>query len=221
MQAKSCLSYVAQRRYNEKMDGFRYSKRGSVVTRTARDVMRTDVVTVRPDATLDEAVKLLLENRISGLPVTDDSGMLVGVISEFALLVVTYNAASRKQPVQDHMSKHVINVAPDTPLKELADTFILQRIRRVSSRVQVMMKWTRHETARGSQPSKRGRRPKTARRTGCPANRPGLPSRACAAGPATRRPHFGRGSVREAASCAGTTGSGARTTTNSDWTKSF
>ncbi len=98
---------------------------------TAKDVMRTNIVTIRPDATLTEAVQMLLAHQISGLPVTDDSGFLVGIISEFALLAITYDRLSNRQPVRDHMSKHVISVTPDTPLKELADTFILHRIRRL------------------------------------------------------------------------------------------
>ncbi len=98
---------------------------------TARDVMRTDIVTIRPEATLCEAVRLLLDHGISGLPVTDASGFLLGVISEFALLAVTYDPLSNQQTVREHMSRQVIAVAPDKPLKELADTFILHRIRRL------------------------------------------------------------------------------------------
>ena len=99
--------------------------------RTAKDVMRTDVLTVHPDASLHEAAQLLLDHNISGLPVTDDDGQLLGVISEFALLAITYDPLSREQAVRDHMTKQVISVAPDAPLVELADAFILHRIRRV------------------------------------------------------------------------------------------
>lgn len=98
---------------------------------TAKDVMCTDLVTIRPNATLAEAAQTLLDNKISGLPVTDKSNFLVGVISEFALLAVIYNPLSRKQLVQEHMTKHVISVAPEATLKELADTFILKRMRRL------------------------------------------------------------------------------------------
>ena len=98
---------------------------------TAKDIMCTELVTIRPDATLAEAARTLLDNRISGLPVTDSSKFLVGVISEFALLALIYNPLSRKQLVQDHMTKNVISITPDSSLKELADTFILKRLRRV------------------------------------------------------------------------------------------
>jgi CBS domain-containing protein len=51
-----------------------------------QDIMTRDVVTVRPDATLKEAARLLVCRRISGMPVVDDGGQLVGVLSEGDLL---------------------------------------------------------------------------------------------------------------------------------------
>jgi CBS domain-containing protein len=51
-----------------------------------RDVMSTDVVTVQPDAPLKRAAELLVEHRISGLPVCDASGRVLGVLSEHDLL---------------------------------------------------------------------------------------------------------------------------------------
>jgi CBS domain-containing protein len=106
-------------------------KKGPHCMLTAKDVMRTDIQTIRPNAPLSEAVQMLLDHQISGLPVTDTTGFLLGVISEFALLAIIYDPLSRKQQVKDHMTKHVISVSPDTPLTELADTFILHRIRRL------------------------------------------------------------------------------------------
>jgi CBS domain-containing protein len=51
-----------------------------------KDVMQTEVVTVAPDATLKEAARLLVEHRISGLPVVDAAGEVVGVVSEADIL---------------------------------------------------------------------------------------------------------------------------------------
>lgn len=48
----------------------------------ARDVMRSDVVTVRADATVREVAWLLLERRVSVVPVVDDDNRLLGIISE-------------------------------------------------------------------------------------------------------------------------------------------
>lgn len=46
------------------------------------DVMTTDVVTIRPDAGLKAAARLMVEAGISGLPVVDTDGVLVGIITE-------------------------------------------------------------------------------------------------------------------------------------------
>jgi CBS domain-containing protein len=47
-----------------------------------REAMTTEVVTVRPDATLHEAARLLSQHGISSMPVVDEAGQLVGVLSE-------------------------------------------------------------------------------------------------------------------------------------------
>jgi CBS domain-containing protein len=56
------------------------------MTKTVADVMTPQPVTVTPQTPLQEAVKLLAEKHISGLPVVDESGKLVGVISETDLM---------------------------------------------------------------------------------------------------------------------------------------
>src|ERR1700739_5112324 len=52
----------------------------------AMDVMTTDVITVDPDTTVQALATLLAERGISGAPVVDASGRLVGIISEGDLL---------------------------------------------------------------------------------------------------------------------------------------
>lgn len=52
----------------------------------ARDVMTTRVVTVTPDHSVRHAAEIMLDNHVSGLPVVDDDGRLVGIISEGDLL---------------------------------------------------------------------------------------------------------------------------------------
>ena len=52
-----------------------------------KDVMTADVLTVQPGASLKEAARMLVERRVSGLPVVDAAGALVGMISEADILV--------------------------------------------------------------------------------------------------------------------------------------
>jgi CBS domain-containing protein len=53
---------------------------------TVEDIMSPDPITVRVDRPLQEAARLLEENEISGVPVVDEGGILVGVLSESDLV---------------------------------------------------------------------------------------------------------------------------------------
>jgi CBS domain-containing protein len=54
---------------------------------TIEDVMTRGVITVRPDTPIQEAARLMFTNRVSGLPVTDASERVVGIISDGDLIV--------------------------------------------------------------------------------------------------------------------------------------
>ncbi len=53
---------------------------------TARDIMTKNVVTVKPDTSIEELSALLVKNQISGVPVVDDSGNLYGIVTENDLI---------------------------------------------------------------------------------------------------------------------------------------
>jgi CBS domain-containing protein len=97
----------------------------------AQSIMTSDVVTVRPNASIEEAIELLLSEGISGLPVTDDDGRLIGVITEFALLAVAYDRRVKNHTVSQHMTRDVITVNTDDPISRVADLCIVHRVRRV------------------------------------------------------------------------------------------
>src|SRR5215216_6736582 len=98
---------------------------------TAGSIMTTNLVTVRPKASIEEAIEILLNQRISGLPVTDDDGRLVGVIKEFALLAVTYDKRVKNHTVAQHMTRDVITVDVNDSVSRIADLCIVHRVRRV------------------------------------------------------------------------------------------
>lgn len=52
------------------------------MSKTVSEVMTSDPITVTPETSLEEAIKILAEQKISGLPVVDTQGDLIGVISE-------------------------------------------------------------------------------------------------------------------------------------------
>jgi CBS domain-containing protein len=98
---------------------------------TAGEIMTSDIVTVRPDCSIAEAIELLLNEEISGLPVMDEAGHLVGVITEFALLAVAYDQRVKNHTVSQHMTTELITVDADDPISRVADLCIVHRVRRV------------------------------------------------------------------------------------------
>jgi CBS domain-containing protein len=98
---------------------------------TAGAIMTENLLTVGPEASIEEAIELLLNEQISGLPVVDEAGRLVGVITEFALLAVAYDQRVKNQTVAEHMTTEVITADVDDPISRVADLCIVHRVRRV------------------------------------------------------------------------------------------
>lgn len=98
---------------------------------TARDIMSDRVLTIGPDAFLQEAIEVLISLKVSGLPVVDVNGRLIGIITEFALLTTAYDATTACETVGQHMTADVLTVNADDPIRKVADQFIVHRVRRV------------------------------------------------------------------------------------------
>lgn len=90
-----------------------------------REIMTSNVISVRDDMEIEDAARLLARHRISGLPVVNGAGSLVGLITEYDLL--TKQGAA----VAEIMSRGVISVSPETDVEEVAHLLANQRIRRV------------------------------------------------------------------------------------------
>jgi CBS domain-containing protein len=90
-----------------------------------KDVMTSNVITVKEDQTRQQAARLLAQHRISGMPVVNENDMLVGVVSEFDIM------SKEGKTVGDIMSKGVIRVDAETDLEEASHILVHQRIRRL------------------------------------------------------------------------------------------
>jgi CBS domain-containing protein len=98
---------------------------------TARDIMTAELVTIRPDCTIKAAIELLLAERISGLPVVNERNRLVGIVTEFALLAVAYDAHILNDAVAQHMTTDLLTVDASDPIRKVADLCVTHRVRRV------------------------------------------------------------------------------------------
>ncbi|WP_258102499.1 CBS domain-containing protein [Marinoscillum sp. MHG1-6] len=102
---------------------------------TVADYMSTKLITFHPETAMDEVVKSLLKNRISGAPVVNDDGELVGVISEGDCMKEVVRGKYNNMPslsgkVKDHMSTKVVSIAPEMNIFDAAKQFLDMRIRR-------------------------------------------------------------------------------------------
>jgi CBS domain-containing protein len=93
--------------------------------------MTADLLTVRPEDSIEDAIQILLREAISGLPVVNEQRHLVGVITEFALLGVVYDNHIKNQTVEQHMTRELITVDINDPVSRAADLCIVHRVRRV------------------------------------------------------------------------------------------
>jgi len=98
-----------------------------------RDHMITDVVTVAPDTEIMRVIKLLIEQDISGVLVTDADRKLVGIVTERDCIAVASQSGYFDEhggPVSEFMSAPVETVDPDDSLMDVAVRMASSRFRR-------------------------------------------------------------------------------------------
>ena len=98
-----------------------------------RDTMSTNVITFAPGDSVVHAMATLLERGISGAPVVDEHGALVGILSEVDLIQVVVQDSYYDDPVgivADFMQTQVECVDPDMDIFSLAQQFLEHHRRR-------------------------------------------------------------------------------------------
>ena len=96
-----------------------------------KDAMNSQVVSVRPETTVEEAIQLFLKHSISGAPVIDDRGCLCGIITEFQLLEVLYDPHFKNTSIEGCMTRSVYTIDEDALLGAAASLLIAHRIHRI------------------------------------------------------------------------------------------
>lgn len=105
-------------------DGTTPRTAGAAATR-AGEIMTSPVVTVSPEAPTSEIARLLARHRISGVPVVDEAGGVVGLVSEYDLLARSGRIA------REVMTTAVVTVTEDTDIGDVRHLLVDRRIRRV------------------------------------------------------------------------------------------
>jgi CBS domain-containing protein len=124
---------------------------------TVKEIMVDEVIAIREDASVDELSKLLIENKISGVPVVGKDGKLVGIATEGDLIIkdsdlhfpryfklldsIIYLESLNKfkanlkkylgTKVSDVMTTNIKTVKQDTPVSDAANLMIRHNINRL------------------------------------------------------------------------------------------
>jgi len=120
----------------------------------ASDVMTRNVVTVARETPVAQAIRLMLDNNVSGLPVLDDTGKVVGILTEGDLLRRSETGTEKHRPrwleilmgpgrmageyvrahgrkVEEIMTSDLVSVTRETPLDEMVRLMERRRIKRL------------------------------------------------------------------------------------------
>lgn len=100
---------------------------------TVDDYMARDLITFMPGDDIHTAVNVLLDERLSGAPVVDGRGRLVGVLSKKDCFEVVYNSSYHQEwggRVEEYMTREVTTIESGTDIIKAADLFMSSRFRR-------------------------------------------------------------------------------------------
>ncbi len=137
--------------------GILNDKEGRVAEMKAKDIMQTAVITVKEQATIEEIAKILIDNKISGIPVVNDARKLAGIVTEGDLVhketnprlpnfinilgaIIYYNGLKRydedfkkllASKASEIMTKKVIVVAEDVEISEVGQLMIEHDIKQI------------------------------------------------------------------------------------------
>ena len=123
----------------------------------ANDIMTKELITVNAESTVEDTIKLLLDNKISGVPVTNADNELIGIVSESDLLfrdkdintpafisllggiiyledIDKFEDQIRKKiayKIKDIMTKNVVSVTEDQSVEKIVNLMLDKKINRI------------------------------------------------------------------------------------------
>ena len=97
----------------------------------ASAIMKTDVITVTKGEDICDAIRIMVLNNVTGLPVVNEDGTVAGIITEKDVLKLLYSGTDKPGTVEEFMTTNVVCFEHDATLADIADCLMMNRIRRV------------------------------------------------------------------------------------------
>ncbi len=99
--------------------------------RTAKDIMTDRVITAKGNMLITDVIKLLLRWHISGMPIVNDHGKLLGIVTEHDVINFALSGHAARSTAAEVMTTQVETHSSDTLVAEVINYFAANRIRRV------------------------------------------------------------------------------------------
>jgi CBS domain-containing protein len=106
---------------------------GQVMSGGIENYMATELVCFAADDDIIHAMRILLDRHLSGAPVLDADGRMIGLLSQKDCLAIVYNTAYHQDwggQVADYMSREVEHIDADSSILEVAEKFLHSSFRR-------------------------------------------------------------------------------------------
>jgi len=97
----------------------------------AKSIMSTKLISVKRQMDIYDAIKILADNNITGMPVVNDDMSIAGIITEKDVLGLLYDNAAKGGKVEDYMTKGVVSFNINDNLIDIAECLIKNSFRRV------------------------------------------------------------------------------------------
>ena len=96
-----------------------------------KNVMTKDVIFVKKYTPITEAIRIMVEKNITGLPVVDDKERLVGIITEKDVMMLLYNFGERSGRTEEFMTSDIVSFDCEDSLVNICDCLLGNHFRRV------------------------------------------------------------------------------------------
>lgn len=94
----------------------------------AEDIMTSNVITVSPTDSVKKVIQVLIEKKVSGVPVVDDQNNVLGVVTEYDLILGIATVGSGRD-IRQIMKKIFTSISPKTDVEEITDMILTKRFK--------------------------------------------------------------------------------------------
>ncbi len=103
----------------------------AAINEPVREIMEENVITLKENADIDEAIETFLTKNVGGVPIVNDDNQLISLITERDVIRALLDKIDDNEVIDDYITKKVIVATPGERLKDVARTMVRNGFRRL------------------------------------------------------------------------------------------